>query len=938
MGYEGDAFESVFPNFHDFQGDRLHDEELVKGRSGWSVTPSNYFGFLTGFCLRSFGNNNDSSLFTHVNQQPIELFANDYQLLQHEMFGDAQGAINACEHQLKSGLKDRAQSVLTRLMDFWHQLYFQNISIGGGLSAATQDILFNIAHARAIQSSSLPVSHWYLGGDITYPIVMTKRRNHFATRNAQAFVKKFVAELIPHQNESTLFVFHSFVDGVGKSTMLGNVKNWKRFGADVDKYQITDNTSSQHAEVFEYAKDVYIADLPAQVSHFTYKPNGHVFVDVDTIKGFSEEKSKEIIAYAQERWGELEKLHQKKIGQARARGGITERYAITTDGFFDAYYDNLIILKRDHEAVWLPFVYHNEAYLVNRDDKQLRYCLSLDQAQSSGLKNIYPEQILFTQGVTFPMAYSSFLNDLIGQCRARGVKHVYFVDFLSMYSRSSRENIRVTYLLQQLARLTGAFDLGQTIYGSLTDNADLLGRLSNKQWARSAATMLAHETETRYLLERACESSGLALDNTTSEHTLTFLTQYLAKERKGLSKELTEKIVTHSVERVNDETRRLKAQYGLSKDFCNIYNFSEDACYALSHSIEQVFSKRFSNPELNTIWSLPQEVVYEPEGLLKLKEGPANQLARLESGAPVTIRFVLPKNNRNPLLIGHLSRMLRLQWLEMIWHYFTAYPPKIEGDMWKVDKKTLMRSLPLMIRRGRSGNLYVVQPAAQQGTIPPDPQEVKKWSAKIPWAQKNSDGLWLCYENNWWLADVPPIALLSGNKHFGLQESDPAAFGFPYYQRLINQSFEQAGRTLKNHEATPLSWVYQEMQHQLNTSAYWQSQEKKLLVRARDNFERAQAEGFDLDLGENLSFEERIRPISPEEYAPISLFVRLVATVELVLKDPDASIVLEKSSLNDYYAAVNMLERFVMPHYMGLVAMNPLFRSKEEAQPVIALG
>jgi hypothetical protein len=73
-----------------------------------------------------------------------------------------------------------------------------------------------------------------------------------------------------------------------------------------------------------------------------------------------------------------------------------------------------------------------------------------DQAHSQGLKIKEPELMVFDKGLHIPMSYDVFLKDLTDQMAASGVKTVVLVDFLSMYPRTSRETVRINYLLQQL--------------------------------------------------------------------------------------------------------------------------------------------------------------------------------------------------------------------------------------------------------------------------------------------------------------------------------------------------------------------------------------------------------------------------------------------------------------------------------------------------------
>jgi hypothetical protein len=470
MGYEGNAIPRYVTNFHDCEGDAISDEVALKTRAGWAPPPNNRFGLMTGFLFRNAENIDvpeDRKIF-HLRPETIEIFGDGLDVFQEDAFGEACRAMRSAERKVLETIKaGHPKNVFEAMRDFWKKLYFNATKGGDQQVTGTQDILFSVAHAGHLRDSKVPLTKFYVGADPTYPIIPTTRCSKKATDNAQLFVKIFIENLKPSEGKKTVYIFNSFVDGVGKSTMLGNIKNWMKHGEDVDSYDAVDNTSSQLSEIFEFAPNVYIADLPAQISHFTYKPDGQVFVDVHGIKHPEDEvdAAKSIFRYQRSRF--VDEYHEM-LNEVK-RCGMSQSAKHPAKDFVR----NVIILKKEKTNQWIPFESGNHWYIGNLETEELRVCVSLPDAQSSGLKNVEAEQMLFWNGVSLPFSYDVFVKDLVDRCRDKGVERVIFVDFLSMYSRSSRENVRVNYLLQQLGRMDQRFDMSRSLYCDLSGEAEL---------------------------------------------------------------------------------------------------------------------------------------------------------------------------------------------------------------------------------------------------------------------------------------------------------------------------------------------------------------------------------------------------------------------------------------------------------------------------------
>ena len=282
LGYEENA---VPPYYTNYKEAKINDEASLKSNAGWSLKLHNRFGFMTGFLFKDIKKlpSYSTSIFEHVNPESVFLFKDRAIIFQEHAFDEALELIwKAMPCVMESVCKQDTQQLFRWLVRFWEVLYSGGFKVGNKQIAGTQDILFSIENAEHLLRSNLPILKYGVGPDITYPIEIFSKQAKEATHNAQLFVKSFVKKLEPINDESTVYIFCSFVDGVGKSTMLGNIKNWMKYKDDVENFQHVDNSSSQLAEMFKFKDNVFIADLPAQLSHFTYKPDGLVYADVQT--------------------------------------------------------------------------------------------------------------------------------------------------------------------------------------------------------------------------------------------------------------------------------------------------------------------------------------------------------------------------------------------------------------------------------------------------------------------------------------------------------------------------------------------------------------------------------------------------------------------------------------------------------------------------------
>ncbi len=951
MGYEGNAFPSYFTNFRDCEGYLVNDEEPIKSTAGWSSRPNNRFGFMTGYLFRSI--KNDNAVLSHMGAKGIELYDDALNLFQKDAFGAAYPLLKAAEKALvPTVVAGDYHGMFDVLTNFWNKLYKSAARTGNKEVACTQDILFTREHACYLSRTAIPLKKFYVGSDLTYPIISSSRCLPSASHNAQQFVKEFAQQLVPHNGESTVFVFNSFVDGVGKSTMLGNIKNWMKHGADVLSYDVTDNTSSQVADMYTFADNVYIADLPAQLSHFTHKPDGYVYVDARSVQGAHcyEDARQYYLNNAKKLFAEYEALK------------ISVKKTIDTSGWFDpsledaqkptpAFIKNLFLLKKHDKNLWIPFEYQGCSYLVHRQRTgDVRVFMTLGEAQSSGLKNVSMEQMLFLGGVKMPLDYDVFLDDLIAKCRARGVKHIIYVDFLSMYSRSSRENIRVNYLMQQMALLSSDFAVDDTLYRELSSNSELFYLLKNPKWYQSCAQNFTKEVLARCALDAVREQFSVSQING-------MLLPEITRRLKGVIDAVSEEDHAYIAAQINEkmacEVKALESVYGMTKEFVNIHSFSTKALCALSHEIEMLFSQGVENVQLNDLWSNLGGMVIEES--LDLVEGPVDIHVSLEGNVGGRAVYMIHDDNRNTVILSSLFRLVRASWYAVLGDLVTAECDEQTGRI-VIEEPTPL--LPLIVRRGTKGNLYLIQPlileVEREQVDEDEVQEIAKQCAGLVDPQATR---WGIFGENYYPLDVMTVETWRGGFAFGC---NPIAQerAFPYMYAVMDQVLKkvrQSGQQ-KDDQVVPMATVVREFESMMRgryrmvsdmIAKQTQHQEKKTEgheeksggdeEKIEENTKKKkdkklQANETAQTNSEQDQYRARYEPkklfyARQDQYQQLQVYARFVATLEMVVRDVNSDIVIRRDREEDFAGALRIVEQVILPQHFGIVCAEPLFKN-----------
>jgi len=908
-GYEANAIPSYYT---DYRQSKINDEMSSKSKEGWSLRLHNRFGLMTGYIFKDFNEYSDrwfkegERFFKHINPNDIELFRDETVIFQRHAFGAAYDFMNEASIRLARQFKNRdMQGMFATLVDFWDKLYRSEVTLTGNLSAATQDILFSVEYAKYLKNSSLPVMSYYTGGDITYPIEMSVKQSGQATENAQEFAQYFPSTLKAIDDKKTVYVFCSFVDGVGKSTMLGNIKNWMNYGNDVSAYQRVDNSSSQYGEVFQFNENVYIADLPAQISHFTYKPDGLVYVEAGT--ELSKDEIEEVATFIKQNKQLLfDGYHELKgdVLDSLESGGYFEKSLWDPARPDRAFMKNLFLLKKDVFNTWIPFEHNGKHYVFDYyNEDAIRVLGSLSGVASHGLKNIESEQMLFFEGVRFPLTYDVFLDDLVGKFKDNGIENVVFVNFTSMYPRSCRENIRINYLIQQMALLDEEFDVEKSLYKKFINASELYAHVLDRNVYASMKSAFGLESLIRYVLYDALEHEKRTdIDGIKVEDLSKLVDSYRTKLEGDRS--FMNMLTSRVSEKFSGEIKELEQRFGLTKEFVNIQTFSFDDLALFSDEIEYIFMNNFQDDRLGRLWADMDANIGGGDQLL---QGFSDKELKLDNGVDVVARYEFPFQCKDSYYLSSFMRTLRAQWYAMLGNILHS------GEKYPVP--------PTLIKPCSNGQVYMAMKKLPvwEGQ-PPQTDRIFHLPREATWAEFEDKPYCSAWENE------------ETNTEIFAYGADVTKRTYRKYFSVINQELSEYKEEHGAQSVMPTSVLLD----RLKQSEKWRQEYVDFISQAQNNGEFVPLRD---EQEEQMWYgPPRIKTYlgKADHKENARLLVRMLATLEMVLKDPDADIVVRKGSKKDFRAALELFEKATLPRYYGIVFQEPLFKDYKSIEPLIS--
>ncbi len=927
MGYE----EQGVTQYQTRYTDALFSDEMTqKTAAGWSTKMFNRFGLLTGFLCKDVAalnrELNGTLPVTHIDADQIEIFEGTGTIFQEHAFSEAfKPTMKAYGRAQQFLLKKSLPHFFSECMQFWQTLYSQELKAAGKQHVVgTQDILFSIAYMRYVRQSAVPVLHFYVGPDITYPIETSLLHNKESTRHAQQFVKTFVPQLKPINDKKTAYVFCSFVDGVGKSTMLGNVQNMMKHGDAVERYDHVDNSSSQFATVFDYSSDVVIADLPAQVSHFTYKPDGVVYVDCGAL--LSADELSQVQEYVHKNYVSLSHDFGKLLVQAEQWTAYDLEKSEQENPEL-SYALTLHLLDKTATNKWISFKYNDEYYVFDADHiSSVRKRVPLATAPSHGLKNCCPEQMIFTVGVRFPMAYSYFLQDLVKQLKNKKVEQVVMVDFISMYSRSSRENIRVNYVVQQLALLNKQFSLAHSFYQDFVHNAQLLAILDAPGKEKFFIDSLKQESLVRLaLFDMLIEHATTHVDGVDLSTLTTRLKDRIAQYDPAVVAYAQQR-VTHKVIGEHD---RLFNAYGMSREYVTLQQCNPVDLVSVSAGLVECMTEQVVSPTINKLWEFGVNATVVYADTIRHDSMTGMRTAMLDTGTIVEVLGHISQDCHDRQELLSLIRITRARWHAACANLLYS---RQQGEQVVIQEKFPV--IPVIVLPDSQGKLCFVQPILDE---PESIEEVELPEYSFFGIEDMSHDAqhYRVYENRLYLHDWSGVVHSHGGVFaYGHELSSEPIEQQGFRSAIVSNLYTQFGQAHGADKVLVTSMLEQMMNNK--KQSFQANYDRWLKESSRNGYMPDDAPVPVMKGTHNKKGLDHatVYKIADEQRAGVQLYIRAVATIDMYIKDLDADFAVRRNNKDDFISHITLIERITLPWLFGLFSAEKLFRSYDDVMPL----
>lgn len=878
MGYQEDAIPSYYT---DCSKKYINDEAIIKISQGLTSPDRNVFGFITGFLLKDVQWLQErfhiEPRITHIQQEGIDLFSDTALVLQKHAFGDMHENIFRLRDNLEADIASGdMRSILQSLHDFWQYLYETSLNNKFYNTIATQDILFSIEYAQALLDGSTEFKKLFVGPDITYPIEVSDAQKKEVTHHAQEFVCEFMKEVTPLDNKKTAYVFCSFVDGVGKSTLLNNIRNYFLHGNNYDLYQRCDNSSSQEATLYDVDENIVIVDLPGQISHFTTKPQGFVYADINTVQI----KKLELIKIMQ---------HIKKNKQ-QIIADFENGQEISSDDPRVLFKKNCELL-RVTDCAWIPFIFNDKHYLFKKKNPhEIRILVPLDEAHSTGLKTIEPELMLFTKGLSLPMALSNFYENLCAQMKEKNIENVVFVDFMSMYPRTSRETVRLNFVLQQLNTIFGERYPTKNLYTPFVhQEQEIYDLLQNASEAVQESLVL--EAVMRWAIHDLLVNEQSSLCYYDQDQTLACLRQ----KCEQLLEQNYQALLDMVQKKVRSELVFRHDKYATDQIYHTVIRHSFENVVKFSDKMVQLFNQGIIHDYFQSLWhglNTPlsaSRLQAVENGVVNFGEAQARIVQNLDAGCKNTI-YLEPSLN-----------LLRAQWYATLENLLSC--EQCPDGSYRPKKITTLVP-PLVVKKVKN-QMYLLQKE-----LAPLPSEVKKPVPTLKYHLLDTNGM-----RKWGMFADKPHCMDWNNPgtFFGL-----FAYGYNPMEKIkssITLVSEQIAEEFKTKGLSNFIIPTSEIVNKINEHKLWWLIDKEV----------------------ELMFQGAMTHIKLNDprIPMIRLWVKMIATLEMIISDPQAIICVRKGSKSDFASCLKLLERVTLPVYYGIKVDGPLFNDYKTVTPVI---
>ncbi len=559
-----------------------------------------------------------------------------------------------------------------------------------------------------------------------------------------------------------------------------------------------------------------------------------------------------------------------------------------------------IVNFKNYNDSWVPFNFNEQNYIFNnKKPKDIKILIPFSNVHSTGLKSCNVEQMIFNKGLSIPFDYQYFLNDLITKIKDAGVKHIVFVNFLSMYPRTSRENIRVNFLKQYLISLfPGQFDIDKSFYKHMIHKEREIYHMLQTDFEIIKNNVILEAAFRQALFDiigHEDASCNLKLLNSTDLFTT------LKNQTESILRNNGLKISDVVNNKLSYELQQKHDLYHLDRTYINIIDINLADLQKLSLKIQKIFTDIVDNNYLNKLWhgldgQLPKS------GADNLKTG---SKIKLDTGIEMVIVDTINIECKDKEKLDNFCKRVRAQWYATLSQLLDS---KVNENNQLIIDKIFLGVAPLIIRISDNGTVYALQSQMKSVGLK-NKEAALKHLIKFHVIESDQEKKWGIFDNVIHCLDWDNPGTFFGL--YGYSYILPIISNRGIISTIFDDYFKECINQSKMDFGMPTSFLLKKIEQQ----ELWSKIEQEINSGSKDKIETI------------LQNDPRV--------PGIKLFILSIATLENILKDVKSLIFSRRANKDDFAASVKLLESLTLPLYFDKKLAEPLFANYYDALPII---
>jgi len=410
---------------------------------------------------------------------------------------------------------------------------------------------------------------------------------------------------------------------------------------------------------------------------------------------------------------------------------------------------------------------------------------------------------------------------------------------------------------------------------------------------------------------------------------LSALTDYLRERINNYDPATIKYAQARVAHKVVSEHDRLFGAYGSSREYVTLQQFNPSDLVQWSAAFARCMTETVVCQSINELWQKCAGATVVYAHTMSNAQGDQLPTVVLNTGDVVEVVGQIDADCHDRQLLRPLLRMARARWHAACTALLYS---QAAGDCLQVEEKIPV--IPLMVLPDGKGKLYFVQP------ILPMPETLEKIKTPVysffgveKVGRKCEQ--WRVHNNRLYLHDWSKVE----HSHGG---------GFAYGHELSSEPIEQQGfrSAIVSNLYTQFAQAHGADKVLVTTMLERMMKDKKQSFQS--NYDRWLKESnkngyMPANAPVPVAYDYRSRDkidnatvyaIAPEQQPGVQLYIRFIATLDMLVKDLDADFAVRRNNKDDFIAHVLLIERITLPWLFGLFCADKLFASYDDIMPV----